>query len=90
MELHLKKGKPYLTAKCVDLIDFMILKTWSVKSYSENDQIDELKFNGYHLEFKENGDLMVRNPEHEIIGSWHPIKNCGYLIIEAPQNSAIK
>jgi hypothetical protein len=87
MELHLKKGKPILTAKCIELIDYIVQSKWSVKSYSENDQDNDPRFDGYYFQFKEDGNLITWNSDQEIAGRWYPIHNCDYIIIEIDRNS---
>ena len=89
MELHLIKGQPKLSIECTEFIDYILEGSWAVKKYKENEQSDN-RFEGYNYQFKEDGRLIAWNSEHEIIGRWYPIRDCGYIIIEIDQNSAMK
>lgn len=90
MELHLNKGKPQLTAKCIELIEYIVQGEWSVKNYSENEQGDDPLFDGYYFKFKEDGELIIWNSDKKIAGIWYPIRDCGYIVIEIDRNSVMR
>lgn len=89
MELRLKMGKPELTTKCMEFIDYLVQSEWEVKKYSENEQVDDTRFEGYYFQFKEEGKLTTWNSEKEISGSWYPINDCEYIVIEIDSNSVM-
>ncbi len=89
MELHLNKGKPILTIKCIELINYLVQGEWSVKNYTENEKGTDTRFEGYNFQFKKDGELFIWNSDTEIAGTWYPIRNCGYIVIEIDRNSVM-
>jgi len=89
MELHLKMGKPELTTKCMELINYLVQSEWTVKNYSENGQVDDTRFDGYYFQFEEGGKLTTWNSDNNITGSWYPTNDCEYIVIKIDTNSVM-
>jgi len=82
MEMRLKLGKPLPSSNCLKFIEKLSDHQWSVNKFSENGHPENRYLQGYNLTFKNNGELLIHDNTGEIMGSWYPVMDCKYIVID--------
>lgn len=89
MEMHLRKGAPELSAKCLELINHLKYGEWIIRKFTTNGSNSSAQFENYNFQFRQDGTIFVKGKMEETIGKWHPIWDCELLRIEFDPKSSL-
>lgn len=80
IEMHLKKGVPRPSTDCLQFID-LVTREWVVNNFTENQSVQDNEYQGYHILFKDDGEVLIWNNEDEFSGTWHPVMDCRLIVL---------
>jgi hypothetical protein len=89
MQMRLVREKPEPTQKCLDLLEKLKNKHWSVKKFVEDGSVVYNKLQYYKFQFMEDGQLLAYDDQNEIYGTWYPTMNCGRIVFQIEDRSVV-